>query len=121
MPGVSSKSILRIISFLGCALCLFCARPAEAQQAAPATVNQDDINKQLMDRIRDLETEVQALKEKPQASAPAPAAPPAVVETPPQNQVAERLQMRVFGDLGYRASDEKGNANSFISDLSIYS
>jgi hypothetical protein len=90
-------------------LMLIASLSAFAQQSqTPA--NQGDINQQLLQRIQELEKEVQALKAQPQAPAPAatpPAAPPApppppetVVETPSMNEVAPRLKLIVFGDVG---------------------
>jgi hypothetical protein len=77
------------------ALCLPAAMPALAQQtSSPAT--QDEINKQLLDRIQELEKEEQRLKaQQANAVPPAPA-----VEAPTVNEVAPRLKMVVFGDVG---------------------
>jgi hypothetical protein len=79
-------------------LCLACGIPARAQQASSAPAGQDGINKQLLDRIEDLEKQVQQLKAQP-AAAPAPEPAP---EAPAVNEVAPRLKLNVFGDVGYQ-------------------
>jgi hypothetical protein len=83
------------------------ALSASAQQTPPAS--QAEINQQLMQRIQELEKEVQALKgqtQPPQAQPPAVAPPPTapvpepVAEEPKVNEVAPRLKLIVFGDVG---------------------
>ncbi len=73
------------------------------QPAAPA--NQETINQQLLERIQQLEKEVQALKaQAPVTVAAAPVTPAPMPETVPQqpevNEVAPRLKLAVFGDVG---------------------
>jgi hypothetical protein len=88
------------------AFVLIVTLPAFAQQTdAPA--NQQEINQQLLQRIQELEKEVQTLKGQAQAAvppvapAPAPAPPPeTVAEEPSVNEVAPRLKLIVFGDVG---------------------
>ncbi len=89
-----------------------------AQETPRSATSQEDLNKQLLQRIQDLESEVKQLKQKPDAPAPEP---PPVVEAPHLNEVAERMKFRVFGDMGYRASDEKGDTNTFqIGSLDLF-
>src|SRR5580704_1814526 len=80
------------------------ALSATAQQTPP--VSQAEINQQLMQRIQELEKEVQSLKGQPQSPVvapppPSPAPPPEpVAEAPTVNEVAPRLKLMVFGDVG---------------------
>jgi hypothetical protein len=68
--------------------------PASAQQASdPPAASQDQANKQLNDRIQELEKQVQDLKA--QEAAQAAASAPQEV-----NEVAPRLKFNVFGDVG---------------------
>jgi len=76
--------------------------PAAAQQA-PA---QDEINRQLVQRIQELEREVQALKT-PSQPAPAPAPVIPMLDAPVVHEVNPRLQLNVFGDVGFEAIDQK--------------
>lgn len=118
----------KVCAGLGLMVCWILAAPSFAQQppSAPssASASQDDTNKILLQRIRDLEAKMKLLEEKQVAAAPAAVtteAPPPVVEAPRQNQVAERLQLRVFGDVGYHVSDEKGDTNTFdIGSLDLF-
>lgn len=83
------------------ALCWSAAVPALAQQTSPPAT-QDEINKQLLDRIQELEKEEQRLKAQ-QANAATPVQAPepsSAVETPAPNEVAPRLHLIVFGDVG---------------------
>lgn len=83
------------------ALCGSFALPALAQQTS-SPPSQDEVNKQLLERIQELEKEVHQLKAQPApppAAAPAPEPPPAV-EAPTVNEVAPRLKLNVFGDVG---------------------
>src|SRR5437667_12584449 len=90
-PVIRAFPVLSLLLYLGCAL------PAVAQQAP----SQEEINKQLLQRINELEAQVKQLKDTPPQAAPAPAPPPPpAVEAPRQNEVAERLKFRVFGDVG---------------------
>jgi hypothetical protein len=80
-----------------------------AQQAPPSSVNQEQLTT-LLDRIHSLEIEVQQLKEK-SAVAAAPAPPAPEPEASPSGPGP--LQMIVFGDVGYQASDDRGTTHSF--------
>jgi hypothetical protein len=109
---------------VGLALFLTFAVSASAQQSSDSSAHQNDANQQLLRRISELEAKVKQLEEKQGAATPVTAATPeqvSVAEAPRQNQVAERLQLRLFGDMGYRASDEKGDTNSFdIGSLDMF-
>lgn len=102
------RSRLPVIAFV---LCLALAPPAHAQPATNTVTTQDDANQRLLDRINQLEAKVKKLEEKQAApvsqAAPAPVPeaaptpePPAAVEAPTVNEVAPRLKLVVFGDVG---------------------
>lgn len=95
------------------------AAPVVGQQGAPAgsspAPTQDEINHQLLERIRELEAEVKQLRgnsgsaqaAQPPAAPAAPAPPPppsaaAAADIPEVNEVAPRLKLDVFGDVGYQ-------------------
>lgn len=88
---------------------------SRAQQASDAAAP-DPTNKQLLQRISELEAKVRQLAEKQTTGVAAPApAPEPVVEAPRQNTVAPRLKLNVFGDLGFRATDQRAaTSNSFF-------
>ena len=93
---LAAKAVLILIAFLS----TFAVVPALAQQVA---TTQGQINQQLLERIQELEKEVQQLKGQSSvpAVAPAPAPAPApVADTPEVNEVAPRLHLDVFGDVG---------------------
>jgi hypothetical protein len=82
------------------------ATPAYAQQD-PNVPSQDEVNKRLLQRIEELENQVKQLQEKQAAPSPAAAPAPTPAPTPePQaemptvNEVAPRLKLIVFGDVG---------------------
>jgi hypothetical protein len=83
--------------------------PARAQDTSTPAASQDDLNKQLLDRIQQLEKEVQQLKAQP------PAAPEPAVEPPAVNEVAPRLKLNVFGDVGYQWYNHVPNTFEFGS------
>ncbi len=95
--ALPSKLIPALVAVIGMALAI----PTWAQQASPPA-NQNDINQQLLQRVQELEKEVQQLKGQPAAAvAPAPApAPEPVAEAPTINEVSPRLHLNVFGDVG---------------------
>jgi hypothetical protein len=93
-------------------LCL--AGPVQAQQSSDPPANQDEVNQQLLRRLRELEDEVKQLKAQaatppapvPVTAAPLPApAPVAEPEMPTVNEVAPRLHLNVFGDVGAQVFD----------------
>src|ERR1700722_18885181 len=92
------------------ALCVLlfglCAR-AQQTPVAPVTippstpVTDDDTNRQLLQRVNDLEAKVKQLEGQQAIPAASPAPePPPVVEMSPVNEVAPRLKLVVFGDVG---------------------
>ena len=107
MKTASITSALKLSRVIGLAACLALTNSAGAQDATNA-VSPEDV-KQLLRRIDQLEAKVKQLEQKqaapaPVALAPAPA-PPApepspTVDMPTANEVAPRLKMVVFGDVG---------------------
>jgi hypothetical protein len=95
----------------GVVLCCSMAQTGRAQDATPGA-SQDEINKELMQRVHDLEALVKQLQDK-QATPAAPPEPPAMVEAPRVNVVAPRLKFQVFGDVGAQGSDREATTNSF--------
>ena len=104
-------SSMKVISGLVLILCASLALPARAQQGAAPKVSQEEINQQLLDRIQDLEKQIQQMKAQPVAAAPTvPAAAPVIIspaEVPEVHEVASRLRLNVFGDVGFEATDAK--------------
>jgi hypothetical protein len=86
---------LKFFGGMGLALWLTLPVPAGAQQAAGSVLSADDSNQQLLQRIKDLEAKVKELEERDTAAAAAPA-----IEPPAVNEVAPRLKLVVFGDVG---------------------
>src|SRR5271170_4141658 len=121
MKSVSSPSTSKMFAFFILSLCL--VLPVQAQQSPDPPTNQDDVNKQLLRRLQELENEVKQLKAQvataaaaPPAPAPAPAPePPPAVEMPQVNEVAPRLHLNVFGDVGYQAFDHIPSSFEFGS------
>ncbi len=91
--------------------------PVAAQQTSVSP----EQAQQLLDRITALEKEVKELREK-QASTPVAAPPePAPVVVPEVHSVNDRLKLNVFGDVGFRASDLKGNTDTFaLGSLDLF-
>jgi hypothetical protein len=90
--------------------------PGYGQQSPPTPAQQAEINQQLLQRIAELEKEVQAMKGQAPAAAAAPAPVPeaaAVLEGPTVNEVAPRLKLSFFGDLGYQIGHYYGPTNAF--------
>jgi hypothetical protein len=107
MKTTVTGSPLRVSPVTGLVLCIVLLSSARAQQGPAAAATQDDSNQQLLRRIDQLEAQVKQLEEKQKeaALAPAPvaAAPPEApptVDMPTVNEVAPRLKMVVFGDVG---------------------
>jgi len=106
MKTASATSVLKAPRIVGLALCLTLGFVAHAQPATNAPASADDISRQLLQRIDQLEAKVKQLEDKqsaPAAAAVAVAAapePPPPVEMPTVNEVAPRLKMIVFGDVG---------------------
>jgi hypothetical protein len=113
MSKIRVISLKKVLAVIGLVFPLTCTVWVSAQNSLPAT-SQDEINKQLLQRIGELETEIKQLKDKPQATAPAPETPPPPMEEAPRpNIVAQRLKFQLYGDLGAQGSNEKGTTNSF--------
>jgi hypothetical protein len=106
MKTASITSALKLSRVIGLAACLAFVPSASAQDAANAA-SPDDV-KQLLRRIDQLEAKVEQLEEKQAVPAvavvAAPVAPPPepalAVDMPTVNEVAPRLKMIVFGDVG---------------------
>jgi len=112
-----SRSTIMLSVLVG-VMCATLAIPTAAQQAPnSSSASQADMN-QLLDRLHELEKQVEQLKTQV-AAAPAPE-PPAV-ETPPVHTVNNRLNLNVFGDVGFEATDRKGVSNTFeIGSLDLF-
>jgi hypothetical protein len=102
MKSVSPKTLDRMLWFFVFGLGLAVTVPAQAQQAPNPPTNQDEVNQQLLRRLQELEDEVKQLKAQSAATVvPAPAPePPPVVEARAVNEVAQRLKINFFGDVG---------------------
>jgi hypothetical protein len=122
MKIASLNSVLRISRVIGLAVCMTLSSPGRAQQATSAATAQDDTNQQLLRRIDQLEAKVKQMEEKQAAAVPAPVPVAAAVPTPepaPEmptvNEVAPRLKLAVFGDVGYQVFDHIPNTFEFGS------
>jgi hypothetical protein len=120
MPEFSLRRAPLFALAIGLLLCLICGLAAHAQDSAAGAGSQDETNKQLLQRISELEAKVKQLEEKeaspPPAAAPAPAPAPEpepVVEQPPVNAVADRLKLLLFGDTGYQIGHYYGPTSTF--------
>jgi len=117
MKNSLSISTNKVLSLLALAFCLAIVIPSRAQQSPAPPVNQDEVNKQLMQRLQELEAEVKQLKAQPAVvTATPPPEPPPAVEAPEVNEVAPRLKFNVFGDVGwqiYNGSDSTFFFGSF--------
>jgi hypothetical protein len=103
MKTASEPSILKVPQIISLALIMTLALSAHAQQATSDATTQADSDQQLQQRIKELETKVKQLEDKP--APPAPAPPPApepqpTIDAPVVNEVAPRLHLNVFGDVG---------------------
>jgi hypothetical protein len=114
MPKSSSGAVTQFALAIVLALGMVCASMAQTQDA-PAS--QDDTTKQLLERVRELEAKVKQLQANQGSAAAAPAPVPAPVvapapaptpepaippEAPQVNEVAPRLKLLFFGDVGYQ-------------------
>jgi hypothetical protein len=122
MKTLFSQSMNKVFGFFLLSACL--AVSAHAQQAPNPPTNQDEVNKQLLRRLQELEDEVRQLKAQPAAvaAAPAPAPePPSAMEMPAVNEVAPRLKLNFFGDLGYQIGHYYGPTNAFeLSEFDMF-
>ena len=109
------RKVPRIVSL---ALIMTLAFSAHAQQATSDATTQADADQQLQQRIKELEIKVKRLEDKP--ATPAPAPPPApepqpTIDAPVVNEVATRLKLNVFGDVGYQFYNHIPNTFEFGS------
>lgn len=111
-----------LLSLLVLCTCPLISAPARAQQAPNPPTDQGDINKQLLQRLQDLQQEVDQLKAQ-SANATATAATVASTPVPSSdidaapavNEVAPRLKLVVFGDAGYGFYNHVPNTFDFGS------
>ena len=86
----------------------------------------DGTNQQLLERINQLEAKVKQLEEKqaaaPSAEAASEPVPQPVVETRHLDSVAPRLKLSVFGDLGFRATDQRAAISNtfYLGSLDLF-
>jgi cell division protein FtsB len=98
MKKIIQGCLRRSFPWIAVAASIWLAVPAKAQQADPnVPAAQDEVNKQLQQRIDELEKQVKQLEGKQTTPAPEP---PPDVEAPAVNEVAPRLKLIVFGDMG---------------------
>jgi hypothetical protein len=117
------RALFKALCVLVVGLCVVLTIPAAAQQASAPGPSQTEINQQLLNRLQELEKEVQALKGQPAtAPVPAAAAPPAAEaasEAPVMNEVAPRLKMNIFGDVGLQGYNGS-NTSFFFGSLDLF-
>jgi hypothetical protein len=130
MTSITASFGVQVISF-ACFMTL--ALSANAQQTSSAGTSTDTITRQLLQRIDQLEAKVKQLEEKQAAPAPAAVVPGAVAsaavgqapepspafDMPTVNEVAPRLKMNIFGDVGlqgYNGSD----TSFFFGSLDLF-
>jgi hypothetical protein len=108
-------SPIKAIIVVGVFLLIGFGAPAVSQQTQNST-SQEQINQQLLERIQELEKEVKELKGQAQAAASAPSPTPSPAPPPPEaptvNEVASRLKMNVFADVGLQGYN--GSPTSFF-------
>jgi len=115
--SIRAAAALTVVLWLGFTI------PAGGQEAPGSPAAQDKLDQQLLDRVQGLEKQVQELKGQPAAAPMAPVPPPELVAEPPAvHEVAPRLQLNVFGDVGFEATDRKAvTSNTFeIGSLDIF-
>lgn len=103
MKTASEPSILRAPRIISLALIMTFALSVQAQQATTASSDLSDPDQQLQQRIKELETKVKQLEDKPASPALAPPTAPEpqpTVDARVVNEVAPRLHLNVFGDVG---------------------
>jgi len=120
MKSIFSKRLRKTAVCCGLSLFLLMAVRTKAQETA-ASSTQDETIKQLAQRVQELEQQVkqlQANQAAPPAATPAPEAP-APVEAPTVNEVAPRLRMTVFGDVGAQGYNGS-NTSFFFGSLDLF-
>jgi hypothetical protein len=120
MSKTSSQAVACLLWLIGTVLLLAPPARVYAQDTAASTTGPEESNQQLLERIRELEARVKQLEEKQATPAPAAAPAPApepqpVVEMPAANEVAPRLKLNVFGDVGYLVYNHIPNTFEFGS------
>jgi hypothetical protein len=120
MKTIFTPSALRVSQVLGVALCMTFVLSIHAQQVSNAAPGPDDATQQLLQRVNELEAKVKQLEAKQAAPSPTPAPAPAPVpepafDVPAVHEVAPRLQLNVFGDLGYQYTEHIPNTFDFGS------
>jgi hypothetical protein len=93
-------------------------------QAAEGSTTQEQINQQLLQRISQLEAQLKQVQEKQQTAAPAAAPAPAPApepETAPAGSPSP-VQLNLFGDLGVRATNDRGTSSSsfYMGSLDVF-
>src|SRR5260370_13883986 len=112
------KVSLAIHPLHACCLALFLALEvsSSAQQTPPPPADQAEINRQLLQRIEELEKEVQRLTSQSATSAAPVVAPDPtpLAWTPPVRAVNDRLTLNVFGNVGFHATaDPEVSSHTF--------
>ncbi|MFY9980548.1 MAG: hypothetical protein WAK22_20135, partial [Candidatus Sulfotelmatobacter sp.] len=122
MRNIFSSSFRRKFGCVVLAWTTSLAMCAYAQQASSAPPSQEELNRQLLQRIEELETQVKQLQGKQAepvvTAAPVPVPAPSPVpepEMPTVNEVAPRLKLNVFGDMGYSWYNHVPNTFEFGS------
>ena len=93
----ASAPVLKVPWIVSLALIMTFALSAHAQQATSDATTQADADQQLQQRIKELEIKVKQLEDRPAPPAPEPQP---TIEAPVVNEVAPRLHLNVFGDVG---------------------
>jgi hypothetical protein len=122
-----SRSVKKAFNVAIIALCV--ALPTTHLAAQNAGAASDDSNAQLLEKIRQLEAKVDKLEAKLDAQASTPASAPAaatvtpaaqaapepapVADQPQVNEVAERIKLLYFGDVGYERGKYYSANNTF--------
>ena len=111
---------ISVLLVLSCSIAI--SHSAPGQEAGSGPLSQDELNRQLLQRIQELEDQVKQLQQKQPApavtTAPLPVPAPAVApepEMPTVNEVAPRLKLNVFGDVGYAWYNHVPNTFEFGS------
>jgi hypothetical protein len=143
---VPSRHFVRRIRIFGGAIALLLAFhqfiPAPAYADDQSREDEGDAVRRMKEQIQELQAKVQELEARlngitgdtspgagdntattnapSNATQPAPATPSAAQELPENNSVPS-VKLRMFGDVGYEASDQKGETNSFhIGTLDLF-
>ncbi len=97
----ASTLVSKVPRIVSLTLIVMLALSVHAQQATSAAATQADADQQLQQRINELEIKVKQLEDKPAPPAQPPAPEPQpTIEAPVVNEVAPRLHLNIFGDVG---------------------